>query len=64
MNLNLKNLLRRARARLLTSSRKRSIAAKAGWELRRERIKVTVHFANQTITKVIPTKRVEKIAIQ
>jgi hypothetical protein len=37
MNLNLKNLLRRARARLLTSSRKRSIAAKAGWDLRRKR---------------------------
>ena len=38
MNLNLKNLLRRARVRLLTSSRKRSIAAKAGRELRRKRL--------------------------
>jgi len=33
----LKNFLCRARVRLVASSRKRSIAAKAGWALRRER---------------------------
>ena len=35
----LKNLLRRARVRLVASARKRSVAAKAGWEKRRLRLK-------------------------